>query len=107
MMKIDVEGYETKVLNGARETLGKPSLHSVIMELNGMGKRYGFDENNILKTMCDYGFETYQYEPFTRELRSLGGKNDSYGNTLFLRNVDAIREELAHAPRITMGSATF
>lgn len=107
MMKIDVEGYETKVLEGAEETLNKPSLHSIIMELNGSGNRYGFDENSILKTMQDYGFTTYQYEPFTRELRSLGGKNNSYGNTLFLRNVDAIREKLARAPRITVGSTTF
>ncbi|HDZ62052.1 MAG TPA: hypothetical protein ENH40_02770, partial [Nitrospirae bacterium] len=38
VMKIDVEGYETLVLKGANEVLGKESLHSIIIELNGNGK---------------------------------------------------------------------
>ena len=42
LMKIDVEGYETPVLEGALETLKKQTLHSVIMELNGSGSRFGF-----------------------------------------------------------------
>ena len=107
MMKIDVEGYETKVLEGAGETLAKPSLHSIVMELNGSGNRYGFDEEKILEKMRGFGFMTYQYDPFRRELHALGGKNNTYGNTLFLRSVDAIREKLAHAPRITVGLTEF
>jgi FkbM family methyltransferase len=107
MMKIDVEGYETKVLEGAGETLARPSMHSIIMELNGSGNRYGFDEGKILEKMRDHGFMPYGYDPFRRELRALGGKNNSYGNTLFLRNLDAIREKLAKAPRITVGQTEF
>ena len=107
MMKIDVEGYETMVLAGAKETLSKPSLHSVIMELNGSGNRYGFDEEKLLKTMHDYGFQTYLYDPVGRELQALGGKNNSHGNTLFIRNADALKEKLAQAPRMTIGSIEF
>jgi FkbM family methyltransferase len=107
MMKIDVEGYETKVLAGAKETLAKPSLHSIIMELNGSGNRYGFDEGKILESMRDYGFLTYLYDPIRRELHALGGKNNSNGNTLFIRDVDAVQEKLAHAPRMTIGQTEF
>jgi FkbM family methyltransferase len=107
MMKIDVEGFETKVLAGAKETLSKPSLHSIIMELNGSGNRYGFDEEKILETMRDYGFLTYDYDPVHRKLHTLGGKNNSHGNTLFIRNADALKERLAQAPRMTIGQTEF
>lgn len=107
MIKIDVEGYETKVLAGAKETLSKPSLHSIIMELNGSGNRYGFDEGKILETMRGYGFLTYLYDPFRRKLHALGGKNNSDGNTLFIRDLDVVQEKLAQAPRMTIGQTEF
>lgn len=74
VLKIDVEGFETPVLNGAQATLSNKSLHSVIMELNGSGSRYGFNEDDILEMMSSYGFSTYSYEPFSRELTTLDGK---------------------------------
>ncbi|WP_058185359.1 FkbM family methyltransferase [Terracidiphilus gabretensis] len=107
MIKIDVEGFETKVLAGAKETLSKSSLHSIIMELNGSGNRYGFDEGKILETMRDYGFLTYLYDPIRRELHALKGKNNSHGNTLFIRNADAVQEKFARAPRMTIGQTEF
>jgi hypothetical protein len=81
-----VEGYETLVLRGAEETLSRSSLHSVIMELNGSGKRYGFDESAILEMMQDHGFKTYSYDPLTRSLVNLQGRNLDSGNTLFTRD---------------------
>jgi FkbM family methyltransferase len=102
MIKIDVEGYETPVLDGADAALSNSSLHSVLMELNGSGSRYGFDEEHILRRMTDYGFSTYQYHPFTRELSRLP-KKSSGNNTLFLRNENMIRERLASAPRFSVG----
>jgi len=44
LIKIDVEGFETDVLAGAVKTLANPELRAVVMELNGSGKRYGYDE---------------------------------------------------------------
>jgi FkbM family methyltransferase len=107
IIKIDVEGFETNVLNGAEKTLSKPSLHTVIMELNGLGSRYGFDEQNILKKMLDYGFMTYVYEPFSRKLIPLHGKNNTYENTLFIRNEGEIQNRIAQAPRVSVGATQF
>lgn len=100
VMKIDVEGFETPVLSGALELLRRESLHSVIMELNGSGDRYGYDEGKILKLMAELGFSTYAYEPFSRTLRAIDGKNRSSGNTLFIRDAERVGARLKGAPRI-------
>jgi FkbM family methyltransferase len=103
LVKIDVEGYETPVLEGAEETLKKNTLHSVIMELNGSGgRRYGFDESRILKVMFDHGFSTYSYNPLDRSLIKLEGKNLSSGNTLFIRDTSFTLERLRSAPKVSV-----
>jgi FkbM family methyltransferase len=100
MLKIDVEGFETPVIAGAKATLNNKSLHSVIIELNGSGLRYGFDEEEIINTMKNYGFSTYAYDPFLRELKSLEGKNSLSDNTLFIRNIELVREKLKNATKV-------
>lgn len=102
LIKIDVEGFETPVLEGARMILQNENLHSVIMELNGSGERYGFDESKILSMMLEYNFKTFSYNPIKRELINLGGKNLGSGNTLFVRNEQFVRERLRNGPNINV-----
>lgn len=107
LIKIDVEGYETPVLKGAAETLSKPSLHSVIMELNGSGSRYNYEESKLLQMMLDHGFETYGYDPFRRALEKLEGKSRESGNTLFIRNLDHVEAMLRSAPKVALLGKEF
>ena len=86
LIKIDVEGFETEVLAGAAETLANPDLRAVIMELNGSGARYGFDEESLDQHMISIGFKPCRYEPRTRHVVDLCGQRSSSGNTLYLRN---------------------
>ena len=71
MMKIDVEGFETPVLAGAGRVLGDPALNSLLIELNGSGARYGFDEDQLVDLLESAGFRAFEYRPFTRELSPL------------------------------------
>lgn len=101
IIKIDVEGYETNVIAGAHKVLSRPSLLAVIMELNGSGQRYGFDESRLHRKMREYGFETFSYAPFERKLVPLGGKNAHSGNTLYVRNAAEVSRRLGSARKFT------
>ena len=107
LVKIDVEGYETPVLEGAGKKLKNQGLHSVIMELNGSGSRYGYDESKILELMFDYGFKTYCYNPLNRILTKLKGKNLNSGNTLFIRNKSLVEERLRKAQKVSINGYQF
>jgi FkbM family methyltransferase len=107
LIKIDVEGYETPVLEGAREILENQTLNAVIMELNGSGSRYGFDESKILELMLRNGFKTYSYNPFTRKLINLEGKNLESGNTLFIRDKSIVEDRLRVASKVTINGRQF
>jgi len=100
LIKIDVEGYEKPTLEGAKNILANNKLCCVIMELNGSGDRYGYDESKILGMMFDYGFKAYSYNPLERELVELPDKNTNEGNTIFIRNIKRVQERIEKAPFI-------
>jgi FkbM family methyltransferase len=86
IIKIDVEGFETPVLQGASKTLAQPSLHSIIIELNGSGARYGFDERALAKLLEAAGFRAYRYHPMERRLEALVLSSLQYpGNVMRFR----------------------
>ena len=97
-IKIDVEGYETPTLQGGLNTLKNKALCAVIMELNGSGNRYGYDEGKIPGLMSSYGFKPYAYKPFERKLINLKGKNTiGTNNTLFIRDRAFIQQRIKTA----------
>jgi FkbM family methyltransferase len=107
IIKIDVEGFETPVLKGAAKTLCCSSLLAIIMELNGRGLRYGYDEKDILANMVELGFGAYTYDPLSRTLAAIDGKNLSECNTLFVRNEAAVLERLRTAPAFRVLGASI
>lgn len=107
LIKIDVEGYETPVLEGAQEILKNETLKAVIMELNGSGSRYGFEESKIIDLMLSNGFRTFSYNPLNRKLINLEGKNLNSGNTLFIRDIPFVNERLRVAPKVKVHGRQF
>jgi hypothetical protein len=68
LLKIDVEGFEMNVIKGAQRLLKDSALKAVLMEMNGLGKRYGFDDRALDTEMEKFGFNSFLYEPWSRKL---------------------------------------
>ena len=99
LLKIDVEGYEAEVLGGAQQTLAKPSVMAVITELVGHGRRYGADEGALHEQFLALGFRPFAYQPFERKLLSLEGKNQHSGNTIYVKDVEAVVNRVTTTPQ--------
>ncbi|MFD0766058.1 FkbM family methyltransferase [Mucilaginibacter lutimaris] len=98
LLKIDVEGFETEVLNGAAHTLASPGLRAIIIELNSAGDKYGFNEDDIHQLLISHGFKVAGYLPFKRELIDATRKTEH--NTLYIRDENFIRSRLNAAGKI-------
>ncbi len=102
LIKMDVEGFETEVVAGASETLSRKSLNIVIMELNGSGDRYGYDEVYLHKQILAHGFLSYQYQPLTRKLISLERERSRSGNTLYIKDAQELLRRIQLAAPFAM-----
>ena len=98
LIKIDVEGFESRVVAGAIAALGSPDLLAVLMELNGSGWRYGFDEADLRARMLRFGFRAARYHPQSRRLDFDARANEN-SNTLFVRDDGRLAARLLNAPR--------
>ena len=97
LFKIDVEGFEWPALQGARRLLASSALKALIIELNGSGGRYGFEDEKIHRLLLSNGFAPYSYDPFGRQLKRI----DKYGNwnTIYIKDPDWINHRLGEAKK--------
>lgn len=107
LMKIDVEGFEKSVLQGANNILKNATLKALIVELNGCCHKYGVTENEIHQMLLNYGFKTYQYKPFERYLVQTNEFNDDGGNTIYIRDVDWVKQRLLSSEKYTVIGKSF
>jgi FkbM family methyltransferase len=97
LIKIDVEGFEANVLTGAQATLSNDKVLAVVMELNGSGARYGFDDDALHATMLAHGFFVCRYHPFERRLELVEERNQE-GNSLYVKDLAAVAQRVSDAP---------
>lgn len=97
-----MEGFETEVLNGANKILLDYNLKAIIIELNGSGQRYGYDESKIHKKLIDFGFKPCSYDPKSRFLKEL----ETFGihNTIYIRDLEYVIDRIKTARQIKIGN---
>ena len=100
LMKIDVEGFECEVINGAEETLKDNKLKALIIEVNGSGARYGFDEKKLHEKLLSFGFKPYSYDPRQRRLIELATFREK--NAFYLRDIPFIQKRLDTAEKVNV-----
>ena len=56
LLQLDVEGFEHQAILGALETIQK-SWPLIVLELKGLGKRYGFEDEETIGLLEGYGYK--------------------------------------------------
>ncbi|HEV3223271.1 MAG TPA: FkbM family methyltransferase [Puia sp.] len=101
LIKIDTEGFEMAVLQGAELTLKLSSLLAVIVELNGSCHRYGINENDIHEFITGHGFIPISYDPIKRTYSKMNSFNLN-GNTIYIKNEGEVAKRLETARKFTV-----
>lgn len=96
-IKIDVEGGEHAVLAGAASTLADPRLLALIVEVNASDAAEGYTRAALEDLLAGRGFEPCGYDPLSRSL--LAAPLPGAGNTIYLRDREAVATRLREAPR--------
>jgi FkbM family methyltransferase len=92
-IKIDVEGHEKQVIDGAQRAFASPKLLAIQIETGEKAI-----ENEVLGLMTAQGYQPCVYEPLSRQLTVT--KALSPHNTLFVRNLAEVQERLKAAPAV-------
>ena len=100
LLKIDVEGFEANVINGATQTLERPELKVIIMETNGLSDQYEFGQNYIHDKLLSVGFQPYNYSPKERKLSKITATNPE--NTIYIRDLEYVLARITTARKIKL-----
>ena len=100
LLKLDVEGFEEDVLQGATATLGQQSLLAIIVE----GRR-----DTITALLEEAGFQAFDYAPLERSLKTPTKETNRQSNQIWLRanQVSRIQSRLSSADRRSVFGRSF
>jgi FkbM family methyltransferase len=105
LIKIDVEGFETKVFESASGVLENRSLAGMIVERNGSGTRYGHDENLLHERIRGAGFCPCRYRALDR---TIVRESERYeGNIIYLRDPVSAEQSVRTAPVFRVNGMEF
>jgi FkbM family methyltransferase len=104
-LKIDVEGFEYEVIEGASEILLSNNVSAIIIELNGSGEGFGHSNEDIHKKLLSLGFFAVRYEPKARKITRLDSYNRNGGNTIYVKDVTLISQRCKEAPKRVIHTA--
>lgn len=103
VVKLDVEGYERQVLEGARSTLKHREVQALLVEIFS-DRTLNSEGVSTLDVLRSAGFTSCRYDPWQRTLTS--EPQPQSGNVLFVRDLEWAEERLrAATPLSILGEA--
>ena len=107
ILKMDVEGYESKLIKGAKKLLANENLLALIIEINQMIDDYGEENREDLHNIIlSYGLTPINYDPFNRivsrkikDLTNLNKINNS-PNIIYIKNFEKVNNLIKDAKKI-------
>lgn len=105
VIKIDVEGFEYNVLEGASQVLSTPRVSAVIIELNGSGEEYGHSNEEIHRKLLGFGLFPISYDPLSRKVVRMESYNKHGESTIYVKDLDMIAGRCRSAVRRTVHTA--
>jgi FkbM family methyltransferase len=98
LVKLDTEGYESLVLAGAARLLRDGAVLAWVVEVNGLGGRYGSDDVTVFETLGKFGYRSYLYDAERMLLRRSDSRDStSEWNMIFIRDSAEVVRRLGPA----------
>lgn len=104
VIKIDVEGYESFVIQGGERFFANRYLKAIIIELNGLGTNFGREDSQIDLILRECGFKSVQYEPLKRRLIETN-QYDRLENTIYVRDIEETKDRVEKANKVIVRTA--
>jgi FkbM family methyltransferase len=92
LVKIDTEGFEGEVLAGAGRLLDARPGPVWMVEITGLGTRYGSDDAAVHAMFAEHGYRPLIYVAANNRFAVHGGSEP--GNLIFARDPEAVRARL-------------
>ena len=104
VIKVDVEGYESFVLDGGKKFFSNENVTALILELNGSGKKFGVSDKDIDKMVRSYRIRPIQYKPKNRIIEHLDAFNEG-GNTIYLKDATFASQRCKNSEKVVVHTA--
>jgi hypothetical protein len=98
-IKIDVEGFEHKVILGAGDILSSSNTLGLIIELNGSSEEFGSSNSEIHNKLLSFNFYPVSYDPISRLLVRISDYNKNGGNTIYIKDIELLSQRCKNAPK--------
>jgi FkbM family methyltransferase len=96
-MKVDVEGAELMVLQGAANLLRDSRIGVLQLELNDALQKYGLQRADVVQLLESYGYRLYTYRCGRNELGRIEHVGNAPQNVYAIRDIDVVRSRLGTA----------
>ena len=81
-------------------------MDCVWVSTKGNGNLYDIDNDDVNQFILNFGFKPIRYDPFNRTPYHIDDyKSSSMGNTIYVRNIDFIKERCLNSKKVCIKTA--